>query len=102
MGDRLRADLTRIADTGSQLSDIKAQFDNAGQLADDLHDIIGRNELADRLNDFANNWKLNRDKLSTSLGSLSALCTQAAQAYGSTDEQLAQSLLDAMSGQANP
>lgn len=92
MGDRLRADLARIGNVASQITQIGAEFSQATTLAEGYESALGSAPLAGVLGTFASGWSIHRQRLIDDLSQEAALAETAAQSYRATDEQLAAAL----------
>ncbi len=82
LGDHLAIDLGLIRSTGVGM--------------------LGSGELAGAMDDFVDNWKIHRDKLVASVEAHPKMATDSAEAYESTDEELAKELTKHGSPSAAP
>jgi hypothetical protein len=94
MGDHLRADLERIATTASELRFLHGEFANARQTVDDYRGYLGSGPLADRLDDFVDNWKRHRQRLTESLDGVAGAAQAGVDAYHGVDADLTRALRD--------
>ncbi|MHC3474488.1 hypothetical protein ACYF6T_38145 [Streptomyces sp. 7R007] len=90
-GDRQRLDLEVIESMGKGLSSIKKAFDGMGKL-DHYSDDFGNDHLADKFKDFADNWKMSREKLTGEVDALASIAKAAAKAYQDIDHELAEAI----------
>ncbi|MEV5931193.1 hypothetical protein ACIQCD_08855 [Streptomyces sp. NPDC093250] len=90
-----RLDLEVIKEMGKGLGNIKKAFDGLEDLGGKYEDDFGNGELADMFEDFADNWKLSRKRLTEEVDALAQIAKAAGKAYEDIDHQLAQALRDA-------
>lgn len=74
------------------VSTIQAQLDATPDLVSDLSAALGSSEVASALHHFAAGWRDGRKQISTEVGALSQMLTQAAEAYSSTDSSIASAI----------
>jgi hypothetical protein len=87
------ADLSRIKESARSLSKIHREFTNNANPADGLGvSVLGEKGLVDVFDDFGDNWKIHRERLTDELEKLSKILTTAAKAYEDVDHQLAEAL----------
>jgi hypothetical protein len=92
MGDRLRADLTRIGEVAAQITQIGTDFSQATTLAEGYASALGSAQLARVLSTFADSWSIHRQRLIDDLSQQAGLAETAVRSYRGTDEQLAAAL----------
>jgi len=92
MGDRLKVDMDRVRDAAANLDEIKREFDASEGITDGYRALIGSGQLADKLDEFANNWRIHRKRLSDDLQTFAEWSRKAVEAYKSTDDELAKVL----------
>lgn len=90
--DRTRLDLDAIREMGTGLSGVKKAFDGLGKLSEKYKDDFGSSDLADKFGDFAENWKISREKLAGEIDALAQIAKAAAKAYEDIDHQLAEAI----------
>ncbi|UIX31649.1 hypothetical protein [Streptomyces sp. GQFP] len=87
------ADVTRIKESARSLSKIHREFTRNANPADGLGvDVIGDRSLVETFDDFGDNWKIHRERLTDEIEKLSKILSTAAQAYEDIDHQLAEAL----------
>ncbi|MFG3271205.1 MULTISPECIES: hypothetical protein [Streptomyces] len=90
------ADIERIKESARSLSKIHREFDKNANPADGLGKaILGDQGLVDVFDEFGDNWKIHRERLTEELESLSKLLSTAAKSYEDIDHQLAEALRNA-------
>ncbi|MFE9253327.1 hypothetical protein [Streptomyces sp. NPDC007088] len=91
-GDHTRLDLDVIKAMGQGLAKVKKAFDGLDDLGNSCADDFGDGDLAGKFEDFANNWKISREKLTAEVDALATIAKEAAKAYESVDHQLAEAI----------
>ncbi|WP_330306563.1 MULTISPECIES: hypothetical protein [unclassified Streptomyces] len=87
------ADISRIKESARSLSKIHREFKGNANPADGLGvDTLGERGLVDVFDDFGDNWKIHRERLTDELEKLSKILSTAAKAYEDIDHQLAEAL----------
>ena len=87
------ADVTRIKESARSLSKIHREFTQNANPADGLGvDVLGDRSLVETFDDFGDNWKIHRERLTDEIEKLSKILSTAAQAYEDIDHQLAEAL----------
>ncbi|MEU4166006.1 hypothetical protein AB0F46_03850 [Streptomyces sp. NPDC026665] len=87
------ADITRIKESARSLSKIHREFSQNANPADGLGvGTLGEQSLVDVFDDFGDNWKIHRERLTDELKKLSEILSAAAKAYEDIDHQLAEAL----------
>ncbi|WP_406443252.1 hypothetical protein OHB14_30200 [Streptomyces sp. NBC_01613] len=87
------ADLSRIKESARSLSKIHREFKGSANPADGLGvPVLGEKGLVDVFDDFGDNWKIHRERLTDELEKLSKILTTASKAYEDIDHQLAEAL----------
>ncbi|CAL9523499.1 hypothetical protein [Streptomyces sp. enrichment culture] len=87
------ADLERIKDSADSLSKIHREFEKNANPAEGLGvSVLGDQGLVDVFDDFGDNWKIHRERLTDELEKLSKILSAAAKAYDDLDHQLAEAL----------
>ncbi|MCZ4508843.1 hypothetical protein O3Q52_11635 [Streptomyces sp. ActVer] len=88
-----QVDLTRIKESARSLSRIHGEFTRNANPAEGLTvDTLGDKGLIDTFDDFGDNWKIHRERLTDELKKLSTVLSQAAKGYEEIDHQLAEAL----------
>lgn len=101
MGDHLKVDLALIRATGAGLGRIRDALQHA-EAASPGAGVLGVGGLAGAMDDFVDNWEIHRRKLVSSVEAHQKMATDSAEAYESTDEQLAGELTKPSSPGATP
>ncbi len=91
MGD-LVVDLGLLASTVGALSMLVEEFSNASQIVTSYQGAVGDPVLVSALEAFADDWKVHRQDLLSSMESVYKMATQSHKAYLATDDKLAQDL----------
>ncbi|MFF4347706.1 hypothetical protein [Streptomyces sp. NPDC001530] len=87
------ADISRIKESARSLSKIHREFTRNANPADGLGvGTLGEQGLVDVFDDFGDNWKIHRERLTDELQKLSKILSTAAKAYEDIDHQLAEAL----------
>ncbi len=87
------ADVDRIKESARSLSKIHREFTHHGNPAEGSGvSTFGDEGLTDVFDDFGDNWKVHRERLTDELKKLSSILTAAAKAYEDIDHQLAEAL----------
>ncbi|MFJ6982531.1 MULTISPECIES: hypothetical protein [unclassified Streptomyces] len=87
------ADLARIKESARSLSKIHREFTKDANPAEGLGvPVLGEQGLVKVFDDFENNWKIHRERLSDELEKLAKILTTAAKAYEEIDHALADAL----------
>lgn len=87
------ADLARIKESARSLSRIHREFTHNANPAEGLGaNTLGSKDLVDAFDDFGDNWKIHRERLTEELKKLSGILSAAAKAYEDVDHQLAEAL----------
>lgn len=96
MGNRLRVDLAELGETACALTALVADFQGAEKQAEAAAADVGSPEIAKALHGFATNWDFHKKKLVETLEGVRDMADQGRETYIGVDEQLAQSMADAM------
>ncbi|MFK0109180.1 hypothetical protein [Streptomyces sp. NPDC091217] len=87
------ADLARIKESARSLSRIHKEFAGNANPAHGLGvSVFGEKGLVDVFDDFGDNWRVHRGRLTEELEKLSEILTAAAKGYEDIDHQLAEAL----------
>ncbi|MGW0865394.1 type VII secretion target [Streptomyces sp. NPDC002611] len=90
------ADIERIKESAKSLSKIHREFDKNANPAEGMGAAtLGDQGLVDVFDEFGDNWKIHRERLTEELENLSKLLHTAAKTYEDVDHQLAEALRDA-------
>jgi hypothetical protein len=90
------ADIERIKESAKALSKIHREFDKNANPAEGLGvATLGDQGLVDVFDDFGDNWKIHRERLTEELENLSKLLSTVAKTYEEIDHQLAEALRSA-------
>jgi hypothetical protein len=92
VGSHLKVDLDLLEDTADALEQLRAEFADASQIADDYRGVLGSGEVADAVDDFVGNWRRHREKLINSIESLETMAEDSARTYREVDSELADSV----------
>jgi hypothetical protein len=92
VGDRLVVSLDMLTSTARSLAALRAEFEAAPDVADEVRGAVGHDGLSDAIGDFAGNWRYHRRKLCESIQSVEQMAADSAQVYADTDRELAASL----------
>lgn len=86
----ISVDLEMLRQTATQLNNLINEFDNASNIVSNAG--IGDATIDGALDSFANDWKVHREKLVSSMRAVQQMASQGYQGYTSTDDKLAQDL----------
>ena len=89
MGSGIRVDLGQLTAAATSLDVIADACRGADALARSAQEACGHALLATRLGRFADEWEVNRARLTTALEAFAELTHTAAQTYRDVDQQLA-------------
>jgi len=78
-----------LADLAHRVLDVQAYLDETPDFADEIEGALGSDAVASALHHFVSGWHDGRKQISTEVGELSAMLTQAAGVYADTDSCLA-------------
>lgn len=92
MGDRLKVDLDQVRAAAAAIEQIKREFDAAEGITDGYRGSIGSGRLANRLDEFSDNWRIHRKRMTEDLQKFAEWSRAAADAYHGIDEELAKAL----------
>jgi len=101
VGDHLKVDLGLVRATGAGLGRIREALQHA-EATQPGAGVLGVGGLAEAMDDFVDNWRIHRDKLVSSVEAHQKMATDSAEAYESTDEELAKELTKHGSPSAAP
>ena len=87
--DRLVLDTAEIRQCAQSLDLIRAELENAEDIARQGEDAVGHRALAEQLHDFAGNWDRKREQTAGAVAELAALCTTLADTFDQLDQELA-------------
>ena len=91
MGDHLEIDLALLRATGAGLGQIKDALQHAEATRPGV-EVLGSGELASAMDEFVDNWKIHRNRLVSSIEAHQKMAIESAEAYESTDTELAKEL----------
>ncbi|GAB2876644.1 hypothetical protein GCM10027074_50870 [Streptomyces deserti] len=87
------ADIERIKESAKSLSKIHREFDKNANPAEGLGvATLGDQGLVNVFDDFGDNWKIHRERLTEELEKLSTLLSTVAKSYEDIDHALAEAL----------
>ncbi|MFI6661723.1 hypothetical protein ACIBL8_40100 [Streptomyces sp. NPDC050523] len=87
------ADLQRIKESSRAISKIHREFTQSANPADGLGvSVFGEKSLVDVFDDFGDNWKIHRERLTDELEKLAKILATASKAYEDIDHKLAEAL----------
>jgi len=90
------ADIDRIKQSAKSMSRIHRDFSHNANPASGMGvGTLGSSELVAVFDDFGDNWKIHRERLTDELEKLSKILSTAAKAYEDIDHQLAEALRSA-------
>jgi hypothetical protein len=92
VADHLRVDLGLLQETATALNQLKSEFENSGDIADDEGASVGAGDLRDALHSFATNWKAHRNGIVGGIKAVSQMAQSGHDGYIEVDEKLAKSL----------
>lgn len=81
-----------LDDTNRDLKSIRDEFTNAARNADDKAAIWGQRDVSRAMDEFADNWRVHRDKILERLGKFSDRVEEACNTWSDADKQLADSI----------
>lgn len=87
-GDRLIVDLDALGEISARLVQLREEFEQSSEFAD-AGDIVGSDGIADALNEFGNNWKWHRRKLTDKITAVQEMAADSKIAYERVDLDLA-------------
>ncbi len=96
-GHHLIVDLDAVGEIASRLVELRGEFERSSELAY-AGDIVGSSAIDDALNEFGNNWKWHRRKLTEKITAVQQMASDSKIAYETVDMDLA----SAVRGEAEP
>lgn len=81
-----------VRELGDKLRLIATEFENAEDIADEYADEVSHRDLAHELEEFAENWRIHRNKLMDGLRSLAEKATESAEGYDGIETELVNAL----------
>jgi hypothetical protein len=97
------ADVSRIKESARSLAKIHREFTRHPNPADGMGaSLFGEQGLVDVFDEFGDNWKIHRERLTGELEKLSKILSTAAKAYEDIDHQLAEALRGTDGKKAGP
>ncbi|UCM89495.1 DUF6317 family protein [Streptomyces marincola] len=94
MGYDLEITVDEVRELGEKLRLVATEFENAEDVASEYADEVGHDGLAGELEEFAENWRIHRNKLMESLESFAEKAREAADGYDGVENDL----VDAIEG----
>ena len=88
----LVVDLGLLESTAGALSMLIEEFSNASRIVTLYQDAVGEPTLVAALQAFADDWKVHREDLLSSMEAVYKMATQSHNAYIATDDKLAKDL----------
>jgi hypothetical protein len=88
----LVVDLGLLESTAGALSMLIEEFSNASRIVTLYQDAVGEPTLVAALQAFADDWKVHREDLLSSMEAVYKMATQSRKAYIALDDKLAQDL----------
>ncbi len=92
MSDDLDITVDEVRELGSKLRLVATEFENSEDIASDYADEVSHDDLAHELEQFAENWRIHRNKLMESLQSFVEKAEQSADGYDGVEEELVRAL----------
>jgi hypothetical protein len=86
--DVLRVDPELLQATGRALRAVASEFEHAGSVAEDYADAMGHPELVSKINDFADKWKITREKMSEGIQTLGEASEGVGSAFVDGDNEM--------------
>jgi hypothetical protein len=80
---------SELLELAQGVSTIRSQLEATPDLVSDLSAALGSSEVAGALHHFVSGWRDGRKQISTEVGALSDMLSQASEAYYSTDSAIA-------------
>ncbi|KAB8163851.1 MULTISPECIES: type VII secretion target [Streptomyces] len=81
-----------VRELGQTLRLVATEFENSEDIASEYADEVSHRDLAHELEEFAENWRIHRNKLMDGLRTLAEHATQAAEGYDGIETELANAL----------
>ncbi len=88
----LNIDYDELNRARTDIDDVRSSFSRADRLSSDIAGLVGHGGLASKVNDFADSWDINRDKLNESLTFVSESLTAVVETFMELDAAQAKSL----------
>lgn len=95
MGDHLKVDLGALEETADALQQLRTEFADAANIAEEAESDVGAQQINAALHSFATDWTHHREGLLKSIDAIEKMASTAHQAYTDTDDQLARAVNDA-------
>lgn len=92
MADGFAVTPSELLELAQGVATIRSQLEATPDLASDVSSALGSSEVASALHHFASGWRDGRKQISTEVGALSDMLSQAAEAYYSTDSSIAMAI----------
>src|SRR5207249_4974194 len=92
MADHITIDFAVLEDTSRSLLRLRQEFESAREIADQDAGALGSRDVAHALHDFADDWKLHRQRLVEAMDKLQRAAEDSAKVFCTTDEGLARAL----------
>ncbi|ARQ69423.1 type VII secretion target [Streptomyces marincola] len=92
MGHDLEITVDEVRELGEKLRLVATEFENAEDVASEYADEVSHDGLAGELEEFAENWRIHRNKLMESLESFVEKARESADAYDGVEEELVRAL----------
>ncbi|WAU79085.1 hypothetical protein O1Q96_04545 [Streptomyces sp. Qhu-G9] len=88
----LRVNIELLSESESRLKNLKKEFNNLGNRADDMRSHWGSGEIADSMDTFVDNWDDYRAKMINSIDTVGKLVKSTIEGFGGLDGDLAKGL----------
>lgn len=88
----IRVDPAALEELAKRLAGLKVEFEGLGELMEDYERAAGSREVARKLEDFADNWSHERQKITEQLQKLAAMAAGASCFYREREAALAAEL----------
>lgn len=89
MADGFAVTPSELLELAQGVSMIRTQLDATPDLVADVSSALGSSDVAGALHHFVSGWRDGRKQISTEVGALSDMLSQAADSYYSTDSSIA-------------
>ncbi|WP_328495773.1 hypothetical protein OHS59_25835 [Streptomyces sp. NBC_00414] len=88
----LRVNVELLSESESRLKNLKKEFNNLGNRADDMRPYWGSDDIADAMGEFVDNWDDYRAKMIDNIDTVGKLAKSTMDGFGGLDGDLAKGL----------
>ncbi|MDT0269534.1 hypothetical protein RM844_24945 [Streptomyces sp. DSM 44915] len=88
----LQISVDEVRELATKLRLVATEFENSEDIASEYAEEVSHGDLAHELEQFAENWRIHRDKLMEGLGTFVEHAEQAAEGYDGIETELANAL----------